>query len=563
MKIALGFWGITRSLKYTIDSFEDKIIRILKENNISYAIFMHTYKVNNHKYNPRSNESSTSMDINEYKLLNPLQIEIDDEDEIKEQLNFNQYRTHRDPRNSNYRNVDNFIWAMYSKQKLCKMIKNSKIDFDYIMILRPDVKYIDNFEISFLQHVNDDTICVPNFHNYSNINGRFFLMNYSNLSLYGDLFYGLLDYSRKYPVHAESFYYYYLSHVCGLNLCYISFRFNRVRCNGYEENDSELFSTIKITYGILNNNIDVTMIALDKCLANNVLFIPKGEDKRVQLFSDPLFGTLKSIFIEKDGIKKEYTHTEEIFINMTNMQCNIKKIAIGFFGITRSLQYTIKSINENILDILKINKIEYDIYVHTYNLTNYTNIRTGEVVNNNNIDNEEYKLLNADYIEIDVQDNIKEKINVLLYRTHPDPWGTNYNSVDNFILAQYSKNKLTKMIKKRENNYDYILFLRPDCLYFNKLPLYFFYLINDYSIIIPNFHLYGNALFNDRFCICNKNTYKIYGEVFNSLLNTSKSQSLHAETIVGGIMNNHNLNIIRIPFNFSRVRFDGTIVDIF
>jgi len=239
------------------------------------------------------------------------------------------------------------------------------------------------------------------------------------------------------------------------------------------------------------------------------------------------------------------------------------KIAIGFFGITRSLKYTIQSINNNILDILKLNNIEYDIFIHTYSLNNYSNIRTGEIVNTDDIDNEEYKLLNADYIEIDDQDTIKERINLLLYRTHQDPWGTNYNSVDNFILGQYSKLRLTNMIDKTLINYDYVLFMRPDCLYLDKLPIDSFHLINNSSIIIPNFHLYGSIPFNDRFCISNINTYKIYGEVFNSLLDVSKKQPLHSETIIGERMNNHNLNIIRIKFNFSRVRFNGISVDNF
>ena len=239
------------------------------------------------------------------------------------------------------------------------------------------------------------------------------------------------------------------------------------------------------------------------------------------------------------------------------------KIAIGFFGITRSLKYTIKSINKNIFNILKINNIEYNVYIHTYYLTNYKNERTCEVVNDDDINNEEYKLLNADYIEIDVQEEIKKNINLLLYRSHKDPWNTNYNSVDNFILAQYSKLKLTKMIEKSQINYDYILFMRPDCLYINKLPIQFFHLVNDKSIIIPNFDLHGLPPFNDRFCISNINTYKIYGEVFNSLLDISKIKPLHSESILGEIMNNHNLNIIKISFNFSRVRLDGYCVDKF
>ena len=75
------------------------------------------------------------------------------------------------------------------------------------------------------------------------------------------------------------------------------------------------------------------------------------------------------------------------------------KIVLGFFGITRSLKYTIKYIKLNILDILIRNKIDYDIFIHTYKLNSYENIRTGELIDN--IDNEEYKLLNAKYIQID------------------------------------------------------------------------------------------------------------------------------------------------------------------
>jgi hypothetical protein len=239
------------------------------------------------------------------------------------------------------------------------------------------------------------------------------------------------------------------------------------------------------------------------------------------------------------------------------------KVAVGFFGITRSLKYTIKSINENIFNILKINNIDYDIYIHTYYLTNYKNIRTVEVIKDEDINNEEYKLLNANYIEIDVQENIKIKINLLLYRSHKDPWNTNYNSVDNFILSQYSKLRLTKLIEKNKINYDYILFMRPDCLYINKLPIQYLNLVNDKSIIIPNFHLYGSIPFNDRFCICNMTTYKIYGEVFDLLLDISKNKPLHSESILGEIMCNNKLNIIKILFNFSRVRFNGNCVDKF
>ena len=213
------------------------------------------------------------------------------------------------------------------------------------------------------------------------------------------------------------------------------------------------------------------------------------------------------------------------------------KVAIGFFGITRSLKYTVKSIKKNILRVLKKNNIKYDIFIHCYSLTsNYSNKRANEIIDLNEINNGEYKLLKPKYIKQHNQDKIKKKLNLLSYRNHKDPWNSNYNSVDNFILGSYSKYKVTKMIKKRIKKYDYIIFMRPDCLYLEKFNINFFNLVNNNSIVIPNFHLHGTYKINDRFAITNKETYKIYGNIFKKLLHYSKKTMLHSETIIGTIL---------------------------
>ena len=161
--------------------------------------------------------------------------------------------------------------------------------------------------------------------------------------------------------------------------------------------------------------------------------------------------------------------TNLIFIiNTLHNLTNKKKVAIGFFGITRSLKYTIDSIKTNIFDVLTENNIDYDIFMHTYFLKSYENKRAGEKTNK--IDNEEYKLLSPKYLKIDDQDDIIKKLNLTSYRTFSDPWKTKYQSVNFFILGAYSKYMLTNMIEKvhYEDNYDYILFVRPDCVYRNK-----------------------------------------------------------------------------------------------
>ena len=234
------------------------------------------------------------------------------------------------------------------------------------------------------------------------------------------------------------------------------------------------------------------------------------------------------------------------------------KVALCFWGITRSLKYTHESIEKNVLSILRANNIDYTIYMHTFKLENgYTNKRTREKLTD--VNNDEYKLLHPDYFEIDDQDEIKKQIGMEKYRSKPDPWNTGYNSVDNFILGQYSKSKIVAMIEKNNMDYNYVVYIRPDCSYKQPFNINFFTHINHHTICIPNFHLYGKYEFNDRFCIANMKTYKIYGNMFHRLLCLSKNQSLHAETILGQVIHNSNIKVVRIPFRFSRVRCDGKI----
>jgi len=276
MKIAILFWGLTRSLKYTIKSIKINVFNVLQENNIDFDIYLHTYKLNKPFNNHRTRERNIKLNFNEYKLLEPDFFIYDELDTIKKKLNLEQYRTHPDPWHSKYNSVDNFILAMYSKfrittlmeeniknQKINKpnktkesiknrlvfldkdmnhlikkkaeyletkqMLKASKIDpkvdrikrlkrvqikllenfkdninestiykkYDYYLFLRPDVKYINKFNIDFFDLIDDKNICIPNFCIYGNFNDRMYMSNYKNALIYGKLFNELLDYSKK------------------------------------------------------------------------------------------------------------------------------------------------------------------------------------------------------------------------------------------------------------------------------------------------------------------------------------------------------------------------------
>tara|TARA_B100001113_G_scaffold353684_1_gene359140 strand:+ start:5632 stop:6390 length:759 start_codon:yes stop_codon:yes gene_type:complete len=236
-----------------------------------------------------------------------------------------------------------------------------------------------------------------------------------------------------------------------------------------------------------------------------------------------------------------------------------KKVAIGFFGITRSLKLTRDSIYKNVIGRLEELGYAYTIFLHTYELNNYKNIRTKESCTN--MDNEEYKLLKPDYFVIEKQDIVIDGINPEKYRTHKDPWNTNYNSVDNFLLGQYSKMKLTDMIEKSQINFDYIMFLRPDVMYLHPLEYGFFNNVVEKKISIPKFGTYkpSRPHFNDRFAITNQETYKIYGKVFNELFEISKKEPLHSETVLTKYLTKNGIKYKYIHFVFKRIRIDGSV----
>lgn len=130
---------------------------------------------------------------------------MDNQDKVKEELNLQQYRTHRDKYKNNYKTIDNIILAHNSRRNVTKMIEETGIKYDYIIFLRPDVKYIQKFYINHLWRVKGNKICVPNFASYGRykINDRFCICGYNTYKLYGDMFDKILSISKMAPLCAN------------------------------------------------------------------------------------------------------------------------------------------------------------------------------------------------------------------------------------------------------------------------------------------------------------------------------------------------------------------------
>ena len=75
-----------------------------------------------------------------------------------------------------------------------------------------------------------------------------------------------------------------------------------------------------IKYGLIENNIDVTDILIDKNI-NNIIYIPSGYDNREKLFTNHLKGMLKFIFIyDNDTFIGKYDFLKNIFIDLQTFE---------------------------------------------------------------------------------------------------------------------------------------------------------------------------------------------------------------------------------------------------
>lgn len=205
------------------------------------------YRLESVYNNKWASESNLQLNNEEYKLLKPEFVEIENQDEFKKTIDFVMYLSNKDPYNNNYSCVDNFICAMNSKSKVTNMITKSNIIFHYIIYLRPDVKYYIEFDIKWLNDVNDTTISISNFYLYSKFNDRFAICNYYNYKIYGDVFDKLLPYCKTKCLHSETFNYDNVKSY-NLNINYIPFYYMRIRANGLEEEKD-----IKIYNKVMNN----------------------------------------------------------------------------------------------------------------------------------------------------------------------------------------------------------------------------------------------------------------------------------------------------------------------
>lgn len=232
------------------------------------------------------------------------------------------------------------------------------------------------------------------------------------------------------------------------------------------------------------------------------------------------------------------------------------KVAILFFGLTRTLEKTIDSLKKNLFDVLEENSMQYDVFIHTYKIFGpYVNIWSGEFTDYYNNEDVE-TLLNPKYFIFDNQKTIADNIDFNEYYKCLGNW-TGFSEdmtkylIKNMALALYSKKQVTQLFDKN-NDYDYAIIIRPDTQLHTKFDVNYFKELNDDNIIIPEKDWYAGC--NDRICIGKPNVISYCGKLFDELKTYSENKSIISEVFWLDKLNEKGINIISKPIQYDNLR---------
>ena len=229
------------------------------------------------------------------------------------------------------------------------------------------------------------------------------------------------------------------------------------------------------------------------------------------------------------------------------------RIAICFFGITRSLTHTIGSIEANILAPAR-EVGEVRIFAHFFRQTEIDNPRSGE---KGAFRQDEHTLLNPDWLELEDPELCLAEHDFEGLKTYGDLWNDDFRSLRNLVHQLHSLNRVTDAALAGGG--DVFIFARPDLFYHDSFaPLLGGKLPSD-RIFLPNWQRWGGG-YNDRFAIAtSERMARLYGKRVGQMTEFCEARQapLHAELLLKYALGNHRRNVKPHSLRASRVRLGG------
>jgi hypothetical protein len=240
------------------------------------------------------------------------------------------------------------------------------------------------------------------------------------------------------------------------------------------------------------------------------------------------------------------------------------RIFVGFFGITRSLRYTINDINTNMLAPLRA-VADIRLYGHFHLPAQIDNPRSGEHAEPT--DATEAELLGLNICVMDQQDPTLIAETLAASKCYPDTWQDGYVSASNLCFQLRSLERLWAMmepdidrsIRDEPGSPPLVLFLRPDLRYLDPIPIIDLARAmhaENADLAVPGWHSWGGV--NDRFALVTARAAPLYAMRMASLpAALAEYGGLHGESLLAHRIRQAGLHVIPLPVRAVRVRANG------
>lgn len=229
------------------------------------------------------------------------------------------------------------------------------------------------------------------------------------------------------------------------------------------------------------------------------------------------------------------------------------KIAIAFYGITRSLRYTIDSIERQIFVPARAAG-QVKVYAHFFMQVRIDNPRTDEV---GLLDTEEWQLLNADQVLLEPPDIELEDWYVSQLFPFGNAWEDQGQSLRNILRQLISLERVTRAIEA-DAGADVVVFVRSDLRYHDPFDFSAWASsVQPLTVIVPFWQWSGGL--NDRFAVCGCETYGVWGLRIQHALRfcRTKRRSFHAERLLMDVIKHSPVRFTVMPLRATRIRMNG------
>jgi len=238
-----------------------------------------------------------------------------------------------------------------------------------------------------------------------------------------------------------------------------------------------------------------------------------------------------------------------------------KRIAICYFGKTRSTRFIYKSHQKHLFELLTKANIEYDVFMHNWKTNDNLIQRATLHIPDDYL---EYTLLDPTCYRIDKQDDYLNSLTWADYcdeeafKIHGDgPYSWVPKLIKNNVCAQESLRRVTHMCTTYGKKYDYVLYIRPDMLLESDFKCEWFQQVTPNSIHILPYG--GHRGFNDKLAITSFETCGFYGNRITEYVEyRAKHLRVAAEVFCRYAIEKYYTQVYRIELKTCLVRPDQT-----